>query len=46
MEDRFLGIGFKNLLGIGIFVILLIVVLKIVFAKHPVKGVSDVVLAI
>jgi len=38
-----MGVGFKNLLGIGLFVILLIVVLKIVFTKYPIKGVSEVV---
>lgn len=46
MEGTFMGVGFRNLLGITLFVILMIVLLKIVFTKHPVKGVSEVVQAI
>lgn len=44
--NRFAGVGLKNLLVIGMFTIVMIVVLKVVLTKHPVKGISDVVNAV
>ena len=44
--DRFLGIGIVNAVGLSIFVILFIVVLKVIFAKWKIQGVSDVILAV
>lgn len=44
--DKFLGLGLKNLIGVLLFVIIGIVVLKTVLTKHPVKGVSEVVQAV
>lgn len=46
MEGNFLGLGLRNLIGVTLFVILLIVILKVVFTRYPVKGVSDVVQAV
>jgi len=47
-------LGFENLFGIGltkaislaIFVILFIVVMKVIFTKHEVPGVSEVIRAV
>ena len=44
--DKFLGIGFVNTVGIAIFVILFIVILKVVFAKWEVPGITDIMLAV
>lgn len=43
MGDSFLGLGLKNLIGVAIFVILFIVMLKVITIKHPVKGVTELV---
>ena len=44
--DKFLGVGLVNLVGIAIFVILFIVVLKVIFAKWEVPGVTDIIMAV
>ena len=44
--DRFLGVGIVNAVGIAIFVILIIVVLKVIFAKWEVPGITDVIMAV
>lgn len=41
MDAKFMGMGIKNLIGCAIFTILFIIVFKIVMAKYPVKGVSE-----
>ena len=46
MGENFLGLGVKKLIGISIFVIIFIVMLKVILTKYPVKGVSDVVQAV
>jgi len=46
LSGAFLGIGFKNVVGIAVFTIILIVVLKVVLAKYPIKGASDIVHAV
>lgn len=46
MGESFLGLGLKKLIGIGVFVILFIVILKVVLTKYPVKGVTDVIQAV
>lgn len=43
MEKKFLGMGLKQGLSTGFFVILMIVVLKVVLNKYPVKGVTEVI---
>ena len=44
--DKFLGVGLVNAVGIAIFVILFIVILKVVFAKWQVPGVTDIMMAV
>lgn len=46
MGESFLGLGLKKLIGIAVFVILFIVIMKVVLTKYPVKGVSDVMQAV
>lgn len=45
MEGKFLGVGLTNALGIAIFTLLLSCILKVVFTKKEVEGLSDVVRA-
>lgn len=44
--DKFGGVGLKNMIVISIFTMIMIVVLKVITIKHPVKGVTDFVNAI
>ena len=44
--DKFLGVGLVNAVALAIFIMIFIVVMKVIFAKWQVPGVSDVVLAI
>jgi hypothetical protein len=46
VEGNFMGLGLKNLIGIFIFVVVGIVVMKVVFTKYPVKGISDIAHAV
>lgn len=41
--EKFAGLGLKNLVLVSFFVILMIVMLKVIFTKYPVKGVSEVI---
>ena len=41
--DKFLGVGLQNALGIALFTLLVSVMLKVVFTKHPIEGISEVV---
>ena len=43
MNGKFLGVGLTNALGIGFLTLLLSCVLKVVFTKYEVEGVSDVI---
>lgn len=43
MDSKFLGVGLTNALGIAILTMLVSVILKIVFTKYEVEGVSQVV---
>lgn len=43
---KFAGLGLKNLVIVSLFVMMMIVVLKTVLTKHPVKGVSEIVQAV
>jgi hypothetical protein len=47
MENvKFAGIGLKNILVIWLLIIVLTVMAKVVFTKHHVPGVSEVVQAV
>lgn len=41
-DKKFLGIGLKSGISMSLFVILMIVILKVVFNKYPVKGVTEI----
>lgn len=43
MGEKFLGIGLTNALGIALLTMLVSVVLKIIFTKYEIEGVSEVV---
>ena len=43
--EKFLGVGLQNALGIAIFTLLVSVVLKVIFTKYEIEGVSEVVRA-
>ena len=44
--DKFLGVGFTNAVGLAIFVMLFIVMMKIIFAKWEVPGITDIVMTV
>ena len=46
LVDKFLGVGLVNAVGISIFVMLFIVVMKIIFSKWQVPGITDIVLSV
>lgn len=39
--DKFLGIGLTNALGIALFTMLIIVMLKVIFTLHEVEGITE-----
>ena len=41
--EKFLGVGLTNALGIALFTMLVIVMMKVIFTKYEVEGVSEVV---
>ena len=43
MGGKFLGIGLNNAIGIALFTMLISVMLKVIFTKYEVTGVSEVV---
>ena len=43
MGGKFLGIGLNNAIGIALFTMLFSVMLKVIFTKYEVTGVSEVV---
>ena len=43
MSEKFLGVGLTNALGIALFTMTTSVVLKVIFTKYEVEGVSEVV---
>lgn len=45
MDGKFLGVGLQNALGIALFTLLVSVMLKVIFTKYEVEGVSEVVRA-
>ncbi|CAF1914811.1 MULTISPECIES: hypothetical protein [Bacillus subtilis group] len=47
METRkFAGVGLKNMIVIGLFTMMLIVVSKVIVTKYPVNGVTQLVNAV
>ena len=43
MESKFLGVGLTNALGIALFTLIVSVTLKVIFTKHEIEGISQVV---
>lgn len=43
MGDKFLGVGLTNALAIALFTMLVSVMLKVIFTKYEVEGVSEVI---
>lgn len=43
MEGNFLGVGLTNAIGIALFTMIVSVILKVIFTKYEVEGVSQVV---
>lgn len=41
--EKFLGIGLTNALGIALFTMLVSVMLKVIFTRYEIEGVSEVV---
>ena len=43
MESKYLGIGLTNAIGIALFTMIVSVILKVIFTKYEVEGISQVV---
>ena len=43
MDSKFLGIGLTNAIGVALFTMIVSVILKVIFTKYEVEGVSQVV---
>ena len=43
MDTKFLGVGLTNVIGIALFTMLVSFVLKVIFTKYEVEGISQVV---
>ena len=43
MGGKFLGIGLNNAIGIALFTMIVSVMLKVIFTKYEIQGVSEVV---
>lgn len=43
MDSKFLGVGLVNAIGIAFLTFALSVMLKVIFTKYEVEGVSDVI---
>lgn len=46
MGEKFLGMGLKKFLSLGVAIIVFIVAMKVIVNKYPVPGVSDIVNAV
>ena len=44
--NKLAGLGMKNLVLVALFVMIFVVIMKTVFTKYHVKGVSEVVQAV
>ena len=45
MNEKFLGVGLTNALGIALFTMIFFVMMKVIFIKYPVNGISTLVTA-
>ena len=45
MDSKFLGVGLQNALGIALFTLLVSVVMKVIFTKYEIEGISEVIRA-
>ena len=43
MESKFLGVGLTNAIGLALFTMIVSVILKVIFTKYEIEGVSQVV---
>ena len=43
MDSKFLGVGLTNAIGIALFTMIVSVILKVIFTKYEVEGLSQVV---
>jgi hypothetical protein len=43
MDGKFLGVGLQNALGIALFTLLVSVMLKVIFTKYEIEGISEVI---
>lgn len=43
LEGKFLGVGMQNALGIAFLTLLISVMLKVIFTKYEVEGISEFV---
>lgn len=43
MDGKFLGVGLTNALGICIMAMVVSIMLKVIFTKHEVEGLSELI---
>jgi hypothetical protein len=46
MEGKLFGLGLTNIFGLFVFFVLMIVVAKVIFNKHQVKGATEIINAV
>ena len=46
MSDKFLGVGLARAIALALFVILVIVVLKVIFTKWQLPGITEIIHAV
>lgn len=46
LAGKFLGVGLTKALSLAIFTMLVIVATKVIMAKHPIAGVSEVIASV
>ena len=44
--EKFAGVGLLNLIAIWLMIMVLTVMAKVVVAKYPIAGISDIILAV
>ena len=43
MSDKFLGVGLINAVGISVLAMLVSIMLKIIFTKYEIEGLSEII---
>lgn len=43
MNEKFLGVGLTNAIGISVLAMIVSIMLKIIFTKYEIEGVSELV---